>query len=354
MTSSIESFLSSVVPLWASPQPTLPLEETSSWWKKKPESFFFARMGHTYDSHLSGRSRTAILETIQHNRHQIQSQQVLTYSIRIVDDDSISGWNQTAFCMILRGDSETPTTTVDDICIWFPGNGMLALEWIPIILATTRRRVAKPSRTVACLLIDYPGQGGCQGIPSPASVLTSVREALQVMAFVTAPTLLRRPRSSPMSFSQLLERTSVVGYSLGCALATHIAVWLRIGGTVVLVAPFTNSHDITNYHLGIRWKPLQWLIQRCVPTSFLPPMDPNTQLLEWLRFHPRATTHEATHEGEKPLVQIWYAKEDVVCPPPATVLLNGRHPAIKATILPNTDHLTIITHPSVLRSLSPS
>ena len=55
---------------------------------------------------------------------------------------------------------------VPRVWVLFPGNASLALDWLKFIALA-------PERDDAFLLMDYPGYGGCEGSPSPASIQES-------------------------------------------------------------------------------------------------------------------------------------------------------------------------------------
>jgi len=116
--------------------------------------------------------------------------------------------------------------------IWlcFGGNGSLALDWLHFTGAW--------DENFACLLVDYPGYGDCEGKPTPGRIRESGKAAFEALA-----------RHLQASAADLKPRLAVLGHSLGSAAALMAAEDLDVRRGV-LISPFTTMTDMGRIVLG--------------------------------------------------------------------------------------------------------
>jgi pimeloyl-ACP methyl ester carboxylesterase len=113
----------------------------------------------------------------------------------------------------------------------FGGNGDAALRWDPLLANSA-------VGGVGILMIEYPGYGARAGKPSPESLLAGSEASVRVLA-----------GSLGSSVSDLEQKTSLLGYSIGSAVALSYAVQ-HPPERIVLVAPFTSMLDMARSTVG--------------------------------------------------------------------------------------------------------
>lgn len=116
------------------------------------------------------------------------------------------------------------------IWICFGGNAYLGLDWMQYI--------SEWNPSFGYLLIDYPGYGDCQGIPSPGRIRQSTKEAVKTLA-----------AHLHLTPEQLQPRLHVLGHSIGCAAGLMAADDFKVQ-KVILIAPFTTLTEMGKRYLG--------------------------------------------------------------------------------------------------------
>jgi pimeloyl-ACP methyl ester carboxylesterase len=134
----------------------------------------------------------------------------------------LDGKKQTSFYL---PPAESKGPGPDKIWIILGGNASLALDW----LAFARRFDRSDT---GFLLFDYPGYGKCEGKISPQNVLRSLENCLTTFS-----------EQLHLSVSQLIQRTSVIGHSLGSAIALQFSLRRPIT-KIILISPFTSMLDM--------------------------------------------------------------------------------------------------------------
>jgi len=119
----------------------------------------------------------------------------------------------------------------------FGGNAMTALDWLWWV-------AEHPDRDAAFLLVDYPGYGFSAGRPSRQSIAEASDAAFAALA-----ALLQVPPE------QLARETSLLGHSLGAAVALEFATRHR-PKALVLTAPFTRLADVAARFYGPWIRPM--------------------------------------------------------------------------------------------------
>ncbi|MGB9690733.1 MAG: alpha/beta fold hydrolase [Candidatus Sumerlaeaceae bacterium] len=148
---------------------------------------------------------------------------------------TVRGTRQRAYLLRPRGNPKA------DVHLWvfFGGNASLALDWLDyaeLILPCTS----------GVLLVEYPGYGLNEGRPTRETIV-----ATAVAAFEKAA---RFFNESPRD---LAKRTSLLGISLGCAVALELATRYEVS-RVFLLAPFSSLLDMARRSVG--W-PLCYLLR---------------------------------------------------------------------------------------------
>jgi alpha-beta hydrolase superfamily lysophospholipase len=144
-----------------------------------------------------------------------------------------------------------------DLWVLFGGNGAVALGWLDLIRDF-------PDSQDGFLLVDYPGFGACQGMPSGQTIRESSDQALLALA-----DFLHQP---PGIFE---GRICLLGHSLGCATALQFAPGHQVR-RMILLAPFTNMVAIARHIVG-------WPLCNFVPDHY----DNEARLSELERRQPR-------------------------------------------------------------------
>lgn len=153
----------------------------------------------------------------------------------------------------------TDGSALDKLWLTFGGNGDVALRWDPLLGASARAGIG-------ILMVEYPGYGARAGAPSPESLFAGSEISVRALA-----TLLG------VSVAELQARTSLLGYSIGSAVALDYAVRHPVQ-RIVLVAPFTSMLDMARLSVG---SPLCYLLRhrydnvaslRALQARSLPPL----------------------------------------------------------------------------------
>ena len=135
--------------------------------------------------------------------------------------------------LLKRDGASFPDRVSPDRVWWlFGGNGSVALDWVSLV------EKADPSANHAFVLFDYPGYGFNRGRPGPKAIFQSVDDAIPVVA-----------RQLALEPEALMNRSSGMGHSLGCAVALDSANrhgWNR----VVAVSPFTTMQAMAERSVG--------------------------------------------------------------------------------------------------------
>lgn len=184
------------------------------------------------------------------------------------------------------------------IWVCFAGNGSLALDWVFM------RSVWADDD--ACLLVDYPGYGLCEGKPNPARIRASARAAVEALA-----------RHQGTSVEEMTPRLAVLGHSIGCAAGLMLAHDLGVQ-RIVLISPFTSMTDMGRRVLG--W-PLCYLNLH--------------------RFDNRHHLAAVVQNGAK--VTVLHGKEDDMIPVEMSRELAAAHPqAVRLLEIPDAGHNDIL------------
>lgn len=184
------------------------------------------------------------------------------------------------------------------IWVCFAGNGSLALDWLFM-----RSSWAAED---ACLLVDYPGYGLCEGKPNPARIRASALAAVEALA-----------RHQGISVEEMTPRLAVLGHSIGCAAGLMLAHDLGVQ-RIVLISPFTSMTEMGRRVLG--W-PLCYLNLH--------------------RFDNRHHLAAVVQKGAK--VTVLHGCEDDIIPVEMSRELAAAHPhAVKLTEIPDAGHNDIL------------
>jgi pimeloyl-ACP methyl ester carboxylesterase len=121
----------------------------------------------------------------------------------------------------------------------FGGNGDVALRWDAILAASA-------TAGTGILMIEYPGYGARRGEPSRESLLAGSEVTLRALGSLLGT-----------SVAELESKSSLLGYSIGSAVALDYAV-SHPAQRIVLVAPFTSMLDMARRTVG---SPLCYLLR---------------------------------------------------------------------------------------------
>lgn len=205
---------------------------------------------------------------------------------------------QTAFYL---APGESTSTETLRLWVFFPGNAMLALDWLDLMEGFPREKCGY-------LLIDYPGYGRCEGKPSRAAIGESCEAA-----FVALAGHLQVPPS------RLENDLCVAGVSLGTAAALEFACNHTVR-RVVLFAPFTSMIAMARRSVG--W-PLCHLLQD--------------------RYDNRRRLSQLAARTPTPLVDVFHGLADRLVPPSMSRDLASSHPdMIRVQMVENVDHNTVL------------
>lgn len=179
------------------------------------------------------------------------------------------------------------------------GNGSVALDWSDWL---NRYSPAQD----ACLLVDYPGYGACEGSPTPGRIRESFQKCLPLAW-----------QHLGWSGEEAANHTRFLGHSLGAAAALIAATEFSIKKGV-LIAPFTSTMDMSRAVVGL---PLGALV--------------------WHRFDNRARLNELSKMQGSQII-ILHGMEDEVIPCAMSREMAAAHPTmIQLTEIPRARHNTI-------------
>ena len=122
----------------------------------------------------------------------------------------------------------------------FGGNGAQALDWLDLTFQVPKEG------DIGFLMVDYPGYGWCEGNPDPITIQENVSGALTSLA-----------KEWEVGEKELQGKLSLIGHSIGAAVALEAAVNLEVR-EVVVVSPFTSLQEMANRAVG---KPLSLLLR---------------------------------------------------------------------------------------------
>ncbi|MCC6547676.1 alpha/beta fold hydrolase [Candidatus Sumerlaeota bacterium] len=152
---------------------------------------------------------------------------------------------------------DDPERAPDRLCLTFTGNAGRVLDWIELVDQF-------PDRRAGFLMMDYPGYGACEGKPSVPAIMESNDAAIAELA--------DRLGTTP---GQLEQHLSVVGHSMGAAMALEFARTHRVEH-VVLISPFTSLRAMARIRVGPAFV---WLLRH--------DLDNAARLSELSRLSPR-------------------------------------------------------------------
>lgn len=194
-----------------------------------------------------------------------------------------------------------PASPPAELWLMFGGNASLALDWYDFI-----NRYPDPG--AGFLLIDYPGYGHSQGVPTPETILESTRKAISSLA-----------AHLQVDDHYFPGKLNAVGHSLGAGVALLFAS-RRPTGSLILIAPFTSLKDMARLVVG---KPLDAFLKHNLDN--------------------RARLDEIMSQNHPPEVTIVHGANDNVIPVSMARELAARHPAIQYHEISNTGHNMILT-----------
>ncbi|MEM9016045.1 MAG: alpha/beta fold hydrolase [Verrucomicrobiota bacterium] len=169
---------------------------------------------------------------------------------------------------------ERKRTEPPDRVWWvFGGNGSLALDWIGFLDS------APADSGITFVLFDYPGYGLNEGSPNPHRIADSIDDALPPVA-----------EAFDISKDELIERSSVLGHSLGAAVAFDFADRYELD-RIVAVSPFTTMEEMAKRTMGA------WV------TPLLTHRYDNEKALDGI-----------LHSGKKVRITIFHGEEDRLIP----------------------------------------
>ncbi|MEJ2690914.1 MAG: alpha/beta hydrolase [Deltaproteobacteria bacterium] len=198
--------------------------------------------------------------------------------------------------------SQVHNSPPDRLWILFGGNASLALDWLPFV----SRYKGLPA---AFLLFDYPGYGECEGRASPDSIQNSLLDCLRSLADRLG-----------LPFSELIDRTSLLGHSLGAAVALQFAERFPVVHKIILLAPFTTMIEMA---------------KRTVPFPFY--------YLLLHRYNNLAILDKLTSSEAGPQIIIMHGSRDEIVPRSMAKTLARRYSGkIKFHEIDNADHNSVI------------
>jgi pimeloyl-ACP methyl ester carboxylesterase len=181
----------------------------------------------------------------------------------------------------------------------FGGNGDLALRWDPILAPAA-------TNGTGILMIEYPGYGARSGSPTPEALLAGGETTFKALA-----------QHLNVDVATLEARTSVLGYSLGSAVALGYAA-LHPVRRIVLVSPFTSMLDMARRLVGA---PLCHLLRH--------------------RYDNLASLRAAQERGHPPLT-ILHGAHDTFIPPEMGEALAAAVPGSHFELVPGAKHGDVV------------
>lgn len=158
-----------------------------------------------------------------------------------------------------------------------------------------------PDRSVAFLLVDYPGYGLCEGKPTPEGILENCRQALAAVL----------PR-----FEGQTPSLGAFGHSIGSGAAAQFAAAEQAVDRLVLLSPFTSTLEIARERAG-----------------------PIANLILAHRFDTMARLKEISRRSDPPEVFVLHGSNDRVIPVSHGRALAEAFPEmVQYTELPNRGH----------------
>jgi pimeloyl-ACP methyl ester carboxylesterase len=192
-----------------------------------------------------------------------------------------------------------PAAPAERVWVVFPGNAMLALDWLGFLGGA-------PNRRDGFLLIDYPGYGQCEGSASPKAIGESSRAAFAALLNTSGATV-----ASP--------RLGILGISLGTGAGLLFAVQHPVD-KIILIAPFASLLQEARRTVGT---PLCYLLRH--------------------RFDNVSRLAELAARPSPPRVWIFHGTEDTVIPPTRSRALKAAFPQmIKLTEIEGGGHNTTL------------
>lgn len=158
--------------------------------------------------------------------------------VEILNYETSQG-RQVAFYLPPRRGSDAPP---DAVWFLYGGNASRALDWL-----TFAEQTSDPD--AAFFMVDYPGYGYCEGRPTRKTILETLDRSLSALA---EHLKLERP--------VLESRLSVLGHSIGAAVALEMAASVPTTRRIVLISPFTTLVAMARRTVG--WPLCYLLIDR--------------------------------------------------------------------------------------------
>jgi uncharacterized protein len=193
----------------------------------------------------------------------------------------------------------TDGSALRKLWLTFGGNGDSALRWDPLVASAAKTGTG-------ILMIEYPGYGARSGQPSPESMLAGSEASVRALAELLDARV-----------QELDQRTSLLGYSIGSAVALGYAV-KHPPERIVLVAPFTSMLDMARRTVG---SPLCHLLSH--------------------RYDNRASLHAIRARGLPPLT-ILHGQNDSFIPSTMGAELASLAPGSRFELVPGAEHGDVI------------
>lgn len=181
-----------------------------------------------------------------------------------------SAGRQVSYYLAPRGGDASDPRPPERLYILCGGNASLALDWLAMLEQS-------PSTTTGYLMFEYPGYGRCEGKPTRARIVESLR---------ALPAAL----DEQLGGEGWRDGLGLVGHSLGSAAALEFAV-LQPVRRLILISPFTSMKAMAARTVG---RPLNELV-----------LD---------RFDSRARLRELLARDDPPAVWIVHGDRDRVVP----------------------------------------
>jgi pimeloyl-ACP methyl ester carboxylesterase len=181
----------------------------------------------------------------------------------------------------------------------FGGNGDLALRWDPLLAPAA-------TNGIGILMVEYPGYGARPGRPTPEALLAGGETTFKALA-----------QHVNVDEATLQARTSVLGYSLGSAVALSYAA-LHPVQRIVLVSPFTSMLDMARRLVG---EPLCHLLRH--------------------RYDNLASLRAVREHGHPPLT-ILHGERDSFIPSQMGEALAAADPGSRFELVPGANHGDVV------------